>query len=418
MREDIKERIKKILEGCKIEGYKKEGGYFLPTEWELVPLKSCFDRITRKNEEHIENVLTISAQFGLINQNDFFKKIIASKDKENYYLIKRGEFAYNKSYSSRYPYGSIKRLDLYEEGIVSPLYICMKCKRKGMGDYFEQYFESGLLNGEIRKYAQEGARNHGLLNIAIEDFFNSKVIIPSLEEQNEITKILFLYDKKTKLLSSKIHLLKNRRKYLFKKLVDDNAGNYTRESVLLEELIEKYVENTVVNNQYPVLTSSRKGIFYQKDYYRDEVASEDTTGYNVVPYGYFTYRHMSDDLIFKFNINDIVENGIVSTLYPVFRVKKRIDKYYLQFVLNEGKDFKKFALIHKQGGSRTYMYFDELCKLRISIPDLDVQKRIVNLLKAADDEITLLEKQFELVKQEKKALMQLLFAGIVRVNKM
>lgn len=106
----------------------------------------------------------------------------------------------------------------------------------------------------------------------------------------------------------------------------------------------QYHEISKYNNQYPVLTSSRKGIFLQADYYNREVASEDNTGYNVVPRGYFTYRHMSDDEIFKFNINTIVDKGIVSTLYPVFTAKN-INNYFLQVLLNEGREFRRYAIL-------------------------------------------------------------------------
>lgn len=133
-----------------------------------------------------------------------------------------------------------------------------------------------------------------------------------------------------------------------------------KQSKLGSYLIE-YNEVTTENNQYPVLTSSRKGIFLQTKYFAGhQIASEDNTGYNVVPYGYFTYRHMSDDEIFYFNINDIVENGIVSTLYPVFNTNKFLDSYYLKYQLNYGREFSRFAVLQKQGGSRTYMYLNKL----------------------------------------------------------
>ena len=97
----------------------------------------------------------------------------------------------------------------------------------------------------------------------------------------------------------------------------------------LEKHIIAFTDVTTENNQYPALTSSRKGIFLQTDYFAGhQIASADNTGYNIVPYGYFTYRHMSDDEVFHFNINDIIENGIVSTLYPVFTTDKELDSRY------------------------------------------------------------------------------------------
>ena len=177
----------------------------------------------------------------------------------------------------------------------------------------------------------------------------------------------------------------------------------------LDSYLIQHHEVSTQNNQYPVLTSSRKGIFFQKQYYDKEVASEDNTGYNVVPRGYFTYRHMSDDEVFVFNINTICDKGIVSTLYPVFSVTNSINPYFLQEMLNNGSDFHKYARIQKQGGSRTYMYFNKLTKLSIPIPSLDEQKRIMEILSTQDKVIECYEKKIEQFKQMKKYYLQNMF---------
>ena len=138
------------------------------------------------------------------------------------------------------------------------------------------------------------------------------------------------------------------------------------------------MEVTTENNQYPVLTSSRKGIFFQKDYYDgNQIASIDNTGYNIVPHGYFTYRHMSDDEIFHFNINNITDYGIVSTLYPVFTTTGELDSKYLQYQLNYGSDFKQYAALQKQGGSRTYMYFNKLREFNLKMPILLQEQQVI-----------------------------------------
>ena len=173
----------------------------------------------------------------------------------------------------------------------------------------------------------------------------------------------------------------------------------------LEKYLIQHHETSDYSDQYPVLTSSRKGIYLQSDYYNHEVASENNTGYNVVPRGYFTYRHMSDDEIFKFNINTIVDKGIVSTLYPVFTTKN-IDDYFLQTVLNEGREFRRFAILQKQGGSRTYMYFDKLKKLKVCLPPLVEQEKIAEILSAQDKLIALKEKLIEEKKRQKKTLIK------------
>lgn len=163
----------------------------------------------------------------------------------------------------------------------------------------------------------------------------------------------------------------------------------------LEDYIVEYHEVTTENNQYPALTSSRKGIFLQTEYFAgNQIASEDNTGYNVVPYGYFTYRHMSDDEIFHFNINDIVEKGIVSTLYPVFTTTDELDSRYLQYQLNHGYEFARFAVLQKQGGSRTYMYLSKLKQLSLTMPkSVDEQKQISGFFMELDHLITLHQRQ-------------------------
>jgi hsdS-like protein of type I restriction-modification system len=156
-------------------------------EWVEKRLKDISKRVTRKNNDLVsERALTISAQFGLIDQEEFFQKKIASKDVSGYYLIKKGEFAYNKSYSTGYPLGAIKRLDKYENGVLSTLYILFKAVDID-SDYLAHYYESDKWHREVSMCAAEGARNHGLLNIAPADFFNTRLVIPKeLAEQQAI----------------------------------------------------------------------------------------------------------------------------------------------------------------------------------------------------------------------------------------
>ena len=164
--------------------FKDEQGNDFP-DWEEKKFGGLFHRVTNKNKENNSNVLTISAQRGLINQEKYFNKSVSAKDVTCYYLIEKGSFAYNKSYSKGYPMGAIKRLNNYEKGVVSTLYICFKAINGVSDEFYEQYFDAGLLNREIHKIAQEGARNHGLLNVSVTEFFRDmKINKPCLAEQN------------------------------------------------------------------------------------------------------------------------------------------------------------------------------------------------------------------------------------------
>lgn len=213
-----KQRQKKYLMQVLLTGKKRLPGF--SGEWKVNRLRNIATRHTKRNTIGNTNVLTISAQYGLINQAEFFNKAVASDDKSNYFLLEKGDFAYNKSYSNGYPFGAIKRLTRYEVGIVSPLYICFRIKEGSVsGEYLEQYFEAGLMNHELQAFAQEGARNHGLLNIAVDDFFNSKILLPSPEEQTSIAEIFSTADREIDLLRQDIEQEKQKKKALMQLLL-------------------------------------------------------------------------------------------------------------------------------------------------------------------------------------------------------
>ena len=155
--------------------------------WEQRKLGEVAHRVIRKNEGNQSDLpLTISAQHGLVDQRDYFNNQVASRDMSGYYLLENGEFAYNKSTSSDSPWGAIKRLTKYEKGCLSTLYICFGLDR-GDPDFLVTYYETNRWHGAVQMIAAEGARNHGLLNIAPDDFLETALTLPcSTEEQKQI----------------------------------------------------------------------------------------------------------------------------------------------------------------------------------------------------------------------------------------
>ena len=189
-------------------------------EWKLVKLSDICQRIQTKNKgRQCRQVLTIAAQYGLVNQEDFFNKTVASENLEGYYLLQKGDFAYNKSYSGDYTWGAIKRLERYEQGVLSPLYICFRPDTaKVDGDYLAHYFESKKWHKGIADIAGEGARNHGLLNISVIDFFNTIHRMPDLDEQKNIAQVINSLSSK---LSCEQHIMQSltmQRNYLLHKM--------------------------------------------------------------------------------------------------------------------------------------------------------------------------------------------------------
>ena len=258
-------------------------------------------------------------------------------------------------------------------------------------------------------------------SISVADVGSFEFLMPNIAEQQKIGEYFSNLDHLITLHQRKCEQTNELKKFMLQKMFPKKGEKNPEirfpgftddwEQRKLEKHIIEYHEVTTENNQYPVLTSSRKGIFLQTDYYSgNQVASADNTGYNIVPYGYFTYRHMSDDEIFHFNINDIVENGIVSTLYPVFTTDEKLDSRYLQYQLNYGSEFARFAVLQKQGGSRTYMYLNKLKKLSLTMPtSIDEQKKISSFLMSLDNLITLHQRKCEQLKELKKFMLQNMF---------
>ena len=190
--------------------------------WEQRKLGDICERVTRKNKNGESDLpLTIASQHGLIDQRDFFNKIVAAKDMSNYLLLKKGEFAYNKSYSNGYDYGSIKRLNDYEQGCLSTLYICFGIKTDDVeSDYLECFFDTLKWYEDVAQICAEGARNHGLLNVDTKGFFDEVTInLPSSkEEQRKISQYLNTLDNLITLHQRKLQSLQDAKKSMLQKM--------------------------------------------------------------------------------------------------------------------------------------------------------------------------------------------------------
>ena len=158
--------------------------------WEQRKLEDIANRVTRKNEGESDLPLTISSPYGLVDQRTFFNNQVASKDMSGYYLLRKGEFAYNKSTSGDSPWGAVKRLVRYEKGCVSTLYICFGLDGADP-DFLVTYYETDRWYKAVQMIAAEGARNHGLLNIAPNDFFDTALILPPSREEQELIGLFF-----------------------------------------------------------------------------------------------------------------------------------------------------------------------------------------------------------------------------------
>ena len=436
MTPEIEKRIKAVQAGRVPAGYKKSKVGIVPKYWGEVRFHDMFSRVVRKNKEGNTNVLTISAQYGLINQNDFFNKTVASDDKSNYYLMKKGEFAYNKSYSNGYPFGALKRLDFYDKGIVSPLYICFAASENNQcPDFYVHYFEAGLMNKEIQAFAQEGARNHGLLNISVDDFFNSNLLNPPLSEQKKIAEILSTQDRAIELKEKLIAEKQNQKKYLMQMLLDGKASpiKFKLGNVSIDK--SKWVDKRLGE-----ISKVKGGKRIPKGF---SLTANDTG------HPYLTVSNMKNGTIDDENILfvplDVAEKikayrvdagdiyitvagtlgtvGIIPLKYDKANLTENADKiidvfcnkaFLYQLLLSN--IIQNQIVLSQTNNAQPKLAIQQIQNFIFLLPSLPEQKAIADVLSAADEEISLLQKGLEQEKLKKKSLMQLLLTGLVRVN--
>tara|TARA_R110000868_G_C10945660_1_gene767413 strand:- start:1539 stop:2789 length:1251 start_codon:yes stop_codon:yes gene_type:complete len=192
----------------------------MPSDWKMFRFGKIVEKIKRKNTVGEEHVLTASGEFGLVDQREFFNRSVAGANLASYYLLKRGEFAYNRSSMKGYPFGAIKRLNLYPQGVLSTLYICFGITHESCdSNYLCHFFEARLLDKQLRGVTQVGGRAHGLLNITDSDFYSMKIVLPSFEEQQRIAAILDTQNIEIEHLRKKLDHLREQKKGLMQQLL-------------------------------------------------------------------------------------------------------------------------------------------------------------------------------------------------------
>lgn len=422
MNPEIKQRIEQIKNSEVPNGYSRTKAGVFPNDWELVSFDEKFNRLDRKNDEDNQNVLTISAQQGLISQQDYYNSSYASENKKGYSLLYKGDFSYNKSYSGDYLYGAIKRLDKYEKGIVSPLYICFEPKEGTNSEFYLQYFEAGLFNGEIYKIAQEGARNHGLLNVSVADFFKTHLVNPPSEEQQKIAEILMQCDKVIELKQKRIEEENKKKQALLKKVFFNSDckeyslcdlcstitdGDWIESKDQSEEGIRLIQTGNVGVGRY--LEKEKSAKYISNDTFKTLNCSEVFNGDILI-------SRLPDPIGRACMIKELKTRAITAVDCTIVRFKEQLQaELFLQYATTQ-EYFNKLQSL-SGGSTRTRISRKELEKLKIKLPDESKRTILINnLLKQQDEILITLEMDVELWKQKKKVLMQSLLTGIVRVK--
>ena len=347
----------------------------------------------------------------------YFNKTVASKDMSGYYLLKNGEFAYNKSYSVGYDFGSIKRLDRYPMGALSTLYICFVLKRHE-SDFIKAYFDSLKWYREIYMISAEGARNHGLLNVPTEEFFDTKHYLPeNTDEQRKIANFLIAIDKK---IAAQQSLVDNLKKYkrgvmqrIFRNMSMLSPSGF--ETVQLSAIFKKISRRNSNEEIKNVITNSAEyGLIPQRDFFDKDIAVDgNTSNYYVIEHGDFVYnpRKSNTAPYGPFNRYEREERGIISPLYTCLVLQADIEPSYLAWYFKSDAWYRYIYDNGSQGvrHDRVSMTDGLLRGIPVIIPSKEGQLKIAKLLDCLESRFQTELSQYESLKSIRVALLQQLF---------
>ncbi|WP_434716870.1 restriction endonuclease subunit S [Lacticaseibacillus paracasei] len=383
--------------------------------WEKRKLGDVVERVTRKNRDLVSTrPLTISAQDGLVDQRKFFSKTVASKNISNYFLLKAGDFAYNKSYSVGYPWGAVKRLDKYPSGVLSTLYIVFKPKKIN-SQFLVTYFEGTTWYVSVSKVASEGARNHGLLNISASDFFDQQLFFPTKKtEQESIGFTIKVLDDLIAATQYSIDALEQAKKALLQRLFDQSwrfkGHSDPWEKRKLQELLVERNDPSIESKTYPLMSfTGTDGVTPKgRRYDRSALVKSSSKKYK---------KTQKNDLIYSSNNLETgsiglnkTGNAVISPVYSVFQVTdEAIPSFMGNMILR--RRFIDKMLRYRQGIMYGQWRIHELDFLQIvvNVPQTAEQFQIGQLFSALDALIAATQSRLSSLELLKKSLLQDLF---------
>ncbi|MDF4077014.1 restriction endonuclease subunit S [Bifidobacterium adolescentis] len=385
--------------------------------WEQRKLGDVARRVTRKNENRDSDLpLTISAQYGLVDQRTFFNNQVASKDMSGYFLLHKGEFAYNKSTSTDSPWGAIKRLEKYDMGCVSTLYICFELL-SGDPDFLVTYYETDRWYKAVQLIAAEGARNHGLLNIAPDDFFETQICIPKrIDEQRQIGAFFDRLDSLITLHQRKYDKLCVLKKSMLDKMFPKGGSLYPEirfagftdpwEQRKLGELFEESDERA--SDREILSVSVANGIYPASESDRETNPGASLANYKVVHSGDVVYNSMR---MWQGAVDASRYDGIVSPAYVVAKPNSEVYARFFARLLRQPMLLKQYQQV-SQGNSKDtqVLKFDDFASIEISMPASENEQRQIGaFFDRLDSLITLHQRKLELLRNIKKSMLDKMF---------
>lgn len=386
----------------------------LPSGWTTTTLGTFMDFKNGVNADKdaygkgikFVNVMDIFRK-NCLSSDDIIGSVEITEKQLNEYSVVRGDILFNRT-SETPEEIAFSSVYLGEEKITFGGFVIRgrQTKQLLLPEFAKYCFKTDTIRKEMIRRSQGAVR----ANIGQKDLAKVPIVIPPETDQKMIVSILDEWGHMIEKTEALIDAKERQFGWLKSKLLlrNPNAKHWKTET--LGHYIEEKKDKSTVPDLHPCLTSSRRGMFLQDEYFSKQVASKDNTGYKIMSRGDFTYRSMSDDGTFVFNKQDIVDKGLISPAYGVFAPNKHMDADFLYYFLNSSA-FKRALAGEVQGGTRTALKLNALKKLDVDIPELSEQKAIANKLNTAKHEIDLLIKLADQYRTQKRGLMQKLLSG-------
>lgn len=421
MTEVIKNRVKDIWQGNVPDGYYKTNSGSIPADWESIPLRSLVEEISETTGSSIIETVSISAGIGFVNQAKKFGKELSGKQYEKYIVLHRGDFSYNKGNSTMYPQGCVYRLKDREQAAVPNVFESFRVIN-GNADYYEQLFISGFLNRQLYSKINRGVRDDGLLNLTGEEFYNCEVPFPPFDEQLIIAEILMHCDNVITLYQQQLDELKKAKSCFLRKMFPQQGETTPQirfpgftspwEQRKYADVIDLISGQDFTPNEYndegigiPYMTGAScihdgKTVEMRWTLVPKCIAERDDVLLVCKGSGYGTLARLTQ------------EKAHIARQFMALKCKPELNNtfnYYLaDSVVNNIKTGAKGLI----AGIDRSTVLDQY----VLIPYLDEQKQIGEYFLKLDNLTTLHQLKLDEARREKKALMQLLLTGIVRVK--
>lgn len=413
------------------EGYQLTSIGIIPLDWDLKPLGMIADEITQTAGTAMYETVSISAGIGFVNQAKKFGKELSGKQYEKYIVLHKGDFSYNKGNSQKYPQGCIYRLADRETAAVPNVFESFRIK-DGVADYFEQLFISGFLNRQLFAKINHGVRDNGLLNLTGEDFYSCKVPFPPVKEQKKIAEILIQYDKIINLCTCKLEKVIKLKKACMDKMFPE------QEKIIPEIRFPGFSDPWEHRKIFDiaVITAGGTPSTSNAEYWEPKEIPWLSSG--EVHKKYVTE---TDDMISKEGLKNSsakwIEEGSVlialagqgktrgtaaiaripmTTNQSIAAIKFDETVYPDYAFQNLDSRYDELRNISSGDGTRGGLNKQLLSDLEMMLPEYDEQKKIGDCFRSLDHLITLHQRELDEMAKMKKALMQQLLTGKVRVK--